>query len=125
MPFPDLPSSMVVHHIDGDKLNNALGNLVPLTKQDHREAHGSLERVSYQLIQAGLIEYDRGSNSYNLSSSMKKLMELIPVNSGEPLTGGAEGNPEPSQQKIVGRCNDYPVAEYIRSLMEARDTQTD
>jgi len=29
------------------------------------------------------------------------------VNSGEPLTGGAEGNPEPSREYTPGRCNDY------------------
>lgn len=124
VPFPDLSPDMVVHHIDGDKLNNVLENLIPLTKQAHREAHGSLEQVAYQLIQAGLIEYDRSDNSYSLSSSMRKLMELIPVNSGKPLTGGAEGNPEPSPN-FWGRCNDHPIEEYARSLAEARDTQTE
>lgn len=118
--FPDLPSEMVVHHIDGNKLNNVLDNLVPLSKADHREAHGSLERVAYQFIQAGLVVYDSSNNSYDLSSIMKKLMMLIPVNSGKPLTDGAEGNPEPSL--VRGRCNDYPIEEYIRSLMEAQDT---
>jgi hypothetical protein len=29
------------------------------------------------------------------------------VNSGEALTGAAEGNPEPSQEYTLGRCNDY------------------
>jgi hypothetical protein len=29
------------------------------------------------------------------------------VNSGEILTGNAEGNPEPSLRYIVGRCRDY------------------
>ena len=65
---------------------------------------------------------DRDTNSYNLSSSMRKLIELISVNSGKPLTDDAEGNPEPNP--FWGRCNDYPVEEYIRSLMEARNTQT-
>lgn len=124
VPFPDIAPEDVVHHIDGDKLNNVLDNLVPLTKAQHREAHGSLERVSYLLIQAGLIEYDRSDNSYSISTSMKEFMDANPVNSGEPLTDGAEGNPEPSRPS-VGRCNDYPFGEYTRSLVEAQDAQTD
>lgn len=123
--FPDLPPSMVVHHIDGDKLNNDLSNLVPLSRADHRRAHSSLEDQAFVLIQKGLITYDATTNTYSLSSSMKKLIELIPVNSGEPQTDGAVGNPEPSQPHEVGRCNDYPLEEYARSLVEARDTQTD
>lgn len=119
--IPDLPEDWVVHHIDGDKLNNLEVNLIALSKQAHREAHGSLERNSYELIRHGLIVYCRETNSYNLSTSMKKLMEANPVNSGEPQTDGAVGNPEPSQQ-LVGRCNDYPLGEYARSLVEAQDT---
>jgi hypothetical protein len=111
MAFKDLPEHIVVHHIDGDKLNNVPGNLVPLTKQAHREAHGSLERVTYDLIQAGLVEYCRDSNSYSLSTTMKEFMVANPVNSGKPQTDDAVGNPEPSQPK-AGRCNDYPVREY-------------
>ena len=120
--FPELPSNIVIHHIDGNKLNNSLENLIPLSKKDHRYAHGSLEKVSYLLIQSGLIEYDRDNNSYSLSSSMRKLVELISVNSEKPLTDDAEGNSEPSPD--WGRCNDYPIEEYIRSLMEVRNTQT-
>ena len=119
--LPPKNPSNVIHHIDGDKLNNLLSNLIELTKQAHREAHGSLERVSYQLIQAGLIEYDRETNSYNLGRALQKCIALNPVNSGNTQTGDAVGNPEPSQL-ITGRCNDYPKGEYIRSLMEAQDT---
>lgn len=122
-PFPKLPSNMVVHHIDGDKLNNELSNLIPLSKENHRKAHGSLEKCSYVMIQSGLVEYNISSNTYNLSSPMMKILELISVNSGNPVTVGADGNPEPSPY-LWGRCNDYPVEEYIRSLMEARNTQT-
>lgn len=121
--FPGLAAELVVHHIDGDKLNNQLANLVPLTKKAHREAHSSLEQCAYLLIQAGFIEYDRQTNSYSLSRAAKKLAVLNPVNSGEPLTGGAEGNPEPSRPK-AGRCNDYPIGEYAGSPVEARDTLT-
>lgn len=121
--FPDLTPDKVVHHIDGDKLNNVLENLIPLSKAEHRRAHGSLQNVAMSLVRLGLIKYGRDTNSYNLSSSMRKLIELISVKTGEALTDDAEGNPVPSPK--WGRCNDYPVEEYIRSLMEARSTQTD
>lgn len=121
--FTNLPTDFVVHHINGDKLDNRLDNLIPLSKKEHRCAHASLEKCSYVFIKSGLVEYNIDTNSYNLSSSMMKIIELISVNSGEPLTVSAEGNPEPSQHK-TGRCNDYPIEEYIRSLMEAQNTQT-
>lgn len=110
----------VIHHIDGDKLNNLADNLVELTKAEHRKAHASLEKLGYLLIQQGLINYDMNTNSYNLSRALQKCIALNPVNSGEPLTDDAEGNPEPSL--AIGRCNDYPKGEYIKSLMEAQDT---
>lgn len=110
----------VIHHIDGDKLNNLADNLVELTKAEHRKAHASLEQLGYLLIQQGLINYDMNTNSYNLSRALQKCIVLNPVNSGEPLTDDAEGNPEPSL--VIGRCNDYPKGEYIKSLMEAQDT---
>lgn len=118
--LPPKDPDNVIHHIDGDKLNNVLDNLVELTKQAHREAHGSLEKVAYQLIQAKLIEYNRETNSYNLGRALQKCIALNPVNSGNILTDDAEDNPEPTQSK-TGRCNDYPKGEYIRSLMEAQD----
>ncbi len=118
--LPPKDPDNVIHHIDGDKLNNVLDNLVELTKQAHREAHGSLEKIAYQLIQAKLIEYNRETNSYNLGRALQKCIALNPVNSGNILTDDAEDNPEPTQSK-TGRCNDYPKGEYIRSLMEAQD----
>ena len=118
--LPPKDPNNVIHHIDGDKLNNVLDNLVELTKQAHREAHGSLEKIAYQLIQAKLIEYNRETNSYNLGRALQKCIALNPVNSGNILTDDVEDNPEPTQSK-TGRCNDYPKGEYIRSLMEAQD----
>ncbi len=110
--FPDLPSDHVVHHIDGDKLNNKIENLLPLSKSAHRELHGQLEKVSYTLIQAGFIEFDHVNKVYRLSTSAQKWVEQYSVNSGEILPGGAEDNPEPSPK--WGRCNDYPIPEYVQ-----------
>lgn len=103
----DIPDGHVVHHIDGNKLNNDEMNLIVLSKREHRETHGQLERISYFLIQSGLIEFQDGR--YNLSSAMKKFVDENAVNSGEALSVDAEGNPEPIP--FVGRCNDYPFRE--------------
>lgn len=55
----------VVHHIDGDRANNAVENLAVLASAaEHRKAHASLQRLAYQLIRLGVIGYDRESNTY-------------------------------------------------------------
>lgn len=36
----DIPAGMHVHHIDGDKSNNSIGNLELLTASDHSTHHG-------------------------------------------------------------------------------------
>ncbi len=103
----EIPENHVVHHIDGNKINNKPENLIVLSKKDHRETHGQLERLSYYLIQTGMIEFSDGR--YSLSSAMKKFVDENAVNSGEALSVDAEGNPEPIPH--VGRCNDYPFEE--------------
>ena len=77
--FPDLEKDQVVHHIDGDKLNNKIENLIPLTKRAHREAHGALERISYKLIQSGLITYDRENNTYHMEGELKDFVDRSEV----------------------------------------------
>ena len=34
-----IPTNMIVHHVDGDKFNNELSNLVLMTDQQHSEHH--------------------------------------------------------------------------------------
>lgn len=115
--------NIVVHHVDGNKLNNDKPNLHACSKAEHREIHGQLERISYFLIQNGMIEFDSGR--YKLSTSMKKFVDENSVNSGKPLTVDAEGNPEPSP--VLGRCNDYPLGEYSQAAgsAEARNSSAD
>ena len=111
MTFPNIPDDWVVHHVDGDKLHNLPDNLVPLSKQAHRELHGQLEHLSYSLIQSGLIQFDHKTSTYSLSTPMKEFMGQYSVNSVKLLPGGAEDNTEPSLIKW-GRRNDYPAREY-------------
>lgn len=108
--FPDITPNEVVHHIDGDKLNNELDNLLKCSRQTHREIHGQLERLSYYLIQNRLIYFEDGK--YIFSTAMKKFIDENSVNSGKPLSITIEGNPEPIPFR--GRCNDYPFQEYVQ-----------
>jgi hypothetical protein len=39
-----LPEDWVVHHVDGDKLNNALPNLEAMPRSDHSRLHGGYVR---------------------------------------------------------------------------------
>jgi len=34
-----LPSNIIIHHEDGDKLNNEIWNLIPMTRQEHNALH--------------------------------------------------------------------------------------
>ncbi len=95
--------------MDGNKLHNELQNLHPCSKAEHREIHGQLGKLSYFLIQQGLIEFVDAK--YVFSTSMKEFMLANSVNSGKPVSIDIDGNPEPSLVQ-PGRCNDYPVREY-------------
>lgn len=115
--FKDLPKHKIVHHIDGNKLNNHISNLHPCSKSEHRIIHGQLERLSYKLIQSDNIYFEDGE--YKFRASIEKLIDENSVNSGELLTLKGEDNPEPSL--VRGRCNDYPTEEYAQVSGSAED----
>ena len=56
-----IPEGHVVHHVDGDKLNNKISNLVILSKSDHRSLHHQLEAISMRLVRDGFIEFINGA----------------------------------------------------------------
>jgi endogenous inhibitor of DNA gyrase (YacG/DUF329 family) len=57
-----------VHHINGDKLNNDIDNLVVFGSiQDHNACKHSLDLIAYGLIDAGIITFDRSTNRYRLT----------------------------------------------------------
>ena len=85
--------AIVVHHIDGDRTNNALSNLWQTTHMGHRDAHQSLQQLGYKLIRAGLIRFKAGNYLAH-----QKLLELLELPEA--------GNQQPSQSGMVGRSND-------------------
>mgnify|MGYP005993414975 CR=1 FL=1 len=115
--FPSIPKEHVVHHIDGDKLNNVRSNLYPCDKRKHRLIHSQLESLSYLLIQKGLIVFEE--DAYYLSTTMEKFMVANSVNSGEAIASSVDGNPEPSP--IIGKVQRLSVKEYTQVGGSAED----
>ena len=64
-----LTSNEIVHHIDGNKSNNNIENLVLFDNhKDHRSCHISLDKIllelSRKLYREGLIKFDFNTKSY-------------------------------------------------------------
>ena len=62
-----LKTKEVVHHIDGNKTNNDETNLWVTTQSKHRDAHVSLQAIGFELLNSGLVVFDRIRGVYILS----------------------------------------------------------
>lgn len=54
----------VVHHIDGDTLNNSINNLQVMTISEHRMAHKELQQCVAYLYKMGIVNFKNGN--YNV-----------------------------------------------------------
>ena len=52
-----LRKTEMVHHVDGDKLNNSLDNLHVCSSSDHTKLHKQLETVAFDLVRSGIIKF--------------------------------------------------------------------
>jgi predicted RNA-binding Zn-ribbon protein involved in translation (DUF1610 family) len=59
-----IPKGMVVHHIDGNKSNNNLENLLLCTVKEHNKCHAVIERLVFDLYQKGLVGFDKEKMEY-------------------------------------------------------------
>ena len=64
-----LKENEMVHHIDGNKLNNNPNNLyVCKDRNEHQQIHSDLEKVAFQLIKKGIIKFDHQAGTYYIES---------------------------------------------------------
>lgn len=72
----------IIHHVDGNKINNRLDNLYICDGHFvHRKVHGQLERISMELVRMGLITFNHEIGEYyidpNIRESISKSLELL------------------------------------------------
>ena len=54
-----------VHHVDGDKLNNDISNLLLYSSEsEHRTMHQQLEALAFELVRKGIIKFDCETKKY-------------------------------------------------------------
>lgn len=63
-----LENSELIHHIDGDKHNNVITNLVICNGDgEHRSIHASLEKVAFNLIKKEVIQFNHELKLYYIN----------------------------------------------------------
>lgn len=70
-----LTKTQKIHHIDGDKKNNDISNLL-LTENvnEHRKIHAQLEKIAFQLIREKFIIFDKKQKKY-IANSNRRLIK--------------------------------------------------
>ncbi len=56
-----------VHHINGDKIDNAIDNLIELDKNEHASLHHQIENIAFDLFKKGFIFFDKLNKRYYIS----------------------------------------------------------
>lgn len=78
----------VVHHIDGDKLNDEWSNLAVIPSQSHhRDAHQSLQEIGYELVKAGYLGFDTKTHRYVAHTKFRELLGLPETDNQQPSLG--------------------------------------
>lgn len=71
-----LNKNEIIHHIDGNKSNNILSNLLICnSNSDHANIHANIEHVAFELIRDKKIIFNLKTRSYEVNNSMYKLEE--------------------------------------------------
>ena len=77
-----------VHHVDGDKQNNCLENLVGLSASDHAAAHRSFfPALARSLMDNGVVRFNREVGAYELTAGD----EIVRPTHSEGVSGSSSG----------------------------------
>jgi hypothetical protein len=63
-----LKKGEIVHHIDGNKLNNSLDNLFLTTVAEHNKLHASSESIVFELYKKGAVIFDKETGRYKIAN---------------------------------------------------------
>lgn len=81
-----LKSKEIVHHIDGDKINNIPDNLYTCENdKSHQNLHSQLERVSMELVKMGLIKFDHSKGEYHIDPNSREIISKSLELLGSPV----------------------------------------
>ena len=116
-----------VHHIDGNKQNNTIENLVAIPAGgEHKNAHQSLQEIGYSLIRKGLINYDKQTNRYFVAHN--KLRELLEhpdraISSQAEKSEGSETRGEINPPRARGSDSTDDIVRPIQECIEPKDKE--
>lgn len=96
-----------IHHIDGNKSNNDLSNLIICNgHSEHRIIHNHLETISMKLVKLGFIKFSRENKRYyidpNISNNISKLLELL----GNPTPILGQEDNQQQSLRLVNMTNE-------------------
>lgn len=69
-----LDRKTIVHHLDGNRSNNAIENLVAVSNEQHSFAHSSLDAIGYNLFRCGMVVFNKKDMIYEPSSELKNFL---------------------------------------------------
>lgn len=69
----NLRKGEIVHHLDGDKKNNNIENLLLCSSEsEHKIVHRNLEQIGYDLFKKGVIQYSTKLGSYYITPEVRE-----------------------------------------------------
>lgn len=81
-----LSKGEVVHHIDGNRINNNVDNLVLLkSNKEHNKVHHSLQKIGYELYKKGFLSFDKEKKEYTVAHvKFRELLGLLEADNQQP-----------------------------------------